>query len=81
MRSDEVRWDLTFDGFYGRKEIMRYQRFKCKQCGSLDMTPINKRAEGIQSVCELVCEGCKRTTETVVYYVTDGLYAGRPVEA
>lgn len=76
---------MTFGGFYGRKEIMRYQRFKCKQCGSLDMTPINKRAVGsglgCRSVCELVCEGCKRTTETVAYYVPNGLYVEGPVKA
>lgn len=57
-----------------RMAKMKYQKFKCKECGSSNLTPINKRQAGRQSFCEFHCEGCGRTTSTVVYYVPDAAY-------
>lgn len=61
-----------------RMDNMKYQQFKCKGCGSDNLTPLNKRVARRQSICEFHCEGCGRVTKTVAYYVPNDQYIRKP---
>ena len=45
-----------------------FLQYQCVECGSWDLTPINKRKlNKDEDVCEFVCEDCGKQTGTVVY--------------
>jgi len=43
-------------------------KYKCPECGSKNLTPMRKRAEGKKSLCLYLCEDCKYQSSIEVVY-------------